>query len=208
MPSVTSSTGTLAPVRIDSPNTLIRPAGKNGERHTTFSSIPGLDSLYLNHRAVAVETGIRQGFIVRGPKGCLHALERLNTVYRVNKTVVNRIVLEVAVGVVHEVLAILLLFDWMTCGTVLGSDHNMDLKAIVFKGVLMIFGINGVAFGTPNGNTFQSLRDFFKGDPPLFYNHASCGPWGNPGHAASLPVFNNSWSYGSVAFNAGLCLFT
>jgi hypothetical protein len=104
---------------------------------------------------MAVETSVCIGLIVRPLEGCLHVLERLNAKRRIYQAMVDGVVLQISDGVVHKVLTVLTQFNGMARGAVLGSYYNMDLVAIVLKGVLMFFRIHSVALGTAYDHTSQ-----------------------------------------------------
>jgi hypothetical protein len=58
------STGALAPVRIDSSNTMIRPASKNGQCQLAFGCVFDFRAFDFNDCAMAVKTGISICFFI------------------------------------------------------------------------------------------------------------------------------------------------
>ena len=71
-------------------------------------------------------------------------IEKLHPVDRLHQILVKKVIHQVPIGMRHEILPILLLFNWMAGGTVFRGDNNMHLIAVVFEGVAVLLRVQGV----------------------------------------------------------------
>ncbi len=68
---------------------------------------------------------------------------------------VKRIVDQIAVGMRHDISAVLIGLDAVTGGAVGRTDDHIDVVAVVFEGISMLFDTKTVAFIAANSDLLQ-----------------------------------------------------
>ena len=68
-----------------------------------------------------------------------------------NHVLIQGVGFQIAIGVGHFIQLILVSFHRMTRGAILGSHHQVNLFSLMFKGVLVVIGIDQMALGTTHG---------------------------------------------------------
>jgi hypothetical protein len=76
-------------------------------------------------------------------------------------------VLQVTIGVGHDVLAVLPPLLGVTHGTVFRCNDDMNPMSIVVNRIGMTAGIQCVALGTAHGDIGKPFRNVIEGDPTL-----------------------------------------
>ena len=77
---------------------------------------------------------------------------------------IDRILLQVAVGPGHQVVPVLLGLEGVTGGAVPRCYNRMCLIVNVFKGILVRSGIHGVTFGATDHNPGKGFGNLVRRD--------------------------------------------
>jgi hypothetical protein len=140
--------------------------------------------------AVTIVTGFSIGQGIGFFEGDLHVVIGSNPIGDLHQIVIDGILIEVAKGVRHKVLAVLFHLGGMTGCAILRGDDYMDFSALMFKGIVMFTRVYSVAFGAADHHICHSLRCLGKGDPPFLGGPCQCFLKGDLGVSAPFPVGN------------------
>ncbi len=200
MPGMAGRAGTQTPVQVDPADTLIGPALDDGKLQ--FTGQFGIADLLTGHHqlgAVTVVAGLCPGIVVGRFEGDAAIFSFLGTDNAALQFLVQRVFGQVRIGVGHQVVGILGRFFGMADSTVLGADHDVDIIAVVFKGIGVGRGPLGVALGTPDRCPGQFGGDFPRGNLASQTFHCQGRLGCRFGVAAVLPILNDPGMQASVA---------
>ena len=153
---------------------------------------------------MAVVAGLGLGGRV-GRLDCDFAVPALDaTQDRVLEILVELVAGQVFVSMRHDVAGVLLRLLGVAGAAIPGADHDVDVVAVVLKGVGMLLGPQRVALGTADRDALQLLRHIRARDfqpEPLDRQGL---PGRHLGMAALLPVLDDARVNGAVALDARL----
>ncbi len=199
---VAGSTRSHTAVGVYPPHPLIGPSCQDWELHLAEIRIFGLGTLHPHDGAVAIVTGFGIGLGVGLSIGDFPVFIDRDAVGDLHEIVVHGILVEVPIGVGHEILTVLFHLDGMTrCAVLRGNDH-MDLIPFMCKGILVLARIYGVALGAADRHVCPSLRCLGERSPPFQGWLCQCFLEGDVGMSTPLPVCDCAGGGCTMTFQA------